>query len=141
MSDRRNYPKQIASPPIPLLGLLDLISPAVRTNAGSAVAAVNYEPHARGFRRIDGYERFDGQPAPSAASYSALNFTNGTATITTGQTVTGATSGATGKALIDAVVSTRAYGTSETAGYLVPTTVSGTLLPGEDLQVGGVTKM
>ncbi|RFC65016.1 hypothetical protein DYI37_03885 [Fulvimarina endophytica] len=48
-----------------LRGGLDLITPAMAMPAGRAIAAMNYEPEARGYRRIGGYERFDGRPSPS----------------------------------------------------------------------------
>lgn len=48
-----------------LQGGLDLVTPPMAVPAGRAVAAMNYEPEARGYRRIGGYERFDGRPSPS----------------------------------------------------------------------------
>ncbi len=131
---------QMAPAYFPLLGGLNLATPAIETPSGNAIAAVNYEPIERGCGRVRGYERYDGQPAPSDASYSVLNFDAGTAAISEGDTVTGATSGATGKALIDAVVETGTYGGSDAAGYLVLTTVSGTFQDDENLQVSAVTK-
>lgn len=50
----------------PLGGGLDLVTPAIATKPGVAVAALNYEPVMSGYRRIRGYERFDGQVAPSS---------------------------------------------------------------------------
>jgi hypothetical protein len=123
-----------------LNGTLNLVTPAIDTPPGDAIAGVNYLPHERGYQRIPGFERLDGQPKPSQATYYILNFDAGSAAITEGQTVTGATSGATGKALIDAVVSTGTYGASTAAGYLVLTTVSGTFQDNENLQVSAVTK-
>lgn len=124
----------------PLSGGLDLVTPAIATPAGHAIAAINYEPHPRGYRRIEGIERFDGQPAPSAASYWVLDFDVGVGAITEGQTVTGATSAATGKALIDAVVTSGSYGGGNAVGYLVLTNVTGTFQDNENLQVSAVTK-
>ncbi len=124
----------------PLTGGLDLITPAIVTPAGRAIAAINYEPHPRGYRRVEGIEVFDGQPAPSDAEYWVLNFDTGTAAIAEGNTVTGATSAATGKALIAGVVETGTYGGGNAAGYLVLTNVSGTFQDNEALQVAAVTK-
>ena len=121
-------------------GGLDLVTPAIQKDPGIAIGGVNHEPTTQGLRRIDGYERLDGRPSPSDASYSVLNFDAGTATIAEGATVTGATSGATGKTMIAMVVSSGAFGTSNAAGYLVLTTLSGTFQDNENLQVGGVTK-
>lgn len=131
---------KLPTAPISLRGGLDLATPAVAKYPGSCIAARNYEPAADGYRRMDGYERFDGQPKPSEATYYVLNFDAGTAAVTEGQTVTGATSSATGKALIDAVVTSGSYAGSDAAGYLVLTTVSGTFQDNENLQVSGVTK-
>lgn len=123
-----------------LRGGLDLVTPAIETPPGRAIAAANYEPHPRGYQRVDGFERFDGRPKPSEASYWVLNFDAGTAAISEGDTVTGATSSATGVALIDAVVESGSYVGSDAAGYLVLTGVSGTFQDNENLQVSAVTK-
>lgn len=121
-------------------GGLDLVTPAIKKAPGIMIAGVNHEPVPQGYRRIDGYERLDGRPKPSEATYYVLNFDAGTATIAEGATVTGATSGATGKALIAMVVSSGSFGGSNAAGYLVLTTVSGTFQDNENLQVSAVTK-
>ena len=123
-----------------LIGGLDLVTPAIKKPAGRCIAAENYEPHPKGYQRIDGIERYDGRARPSQQSYSVLNYDQGTAAITEGQTVTGASSGATGKALIDQVVSSGSYGGGNAAGYLVLGQVSGTFTNNENLQVSSVTK-
>ena len=124
----------------PLQGGLNLVTPSIRTPPGHLIAGSNYEPVERGYRRIQGYERFDGRPKPSEASYWLLNYDAGTAAIAEGDTVTGATSGATGKALIAQVVSTGSYAGSDAAGYLVLTAVVGTFQNNENLQVSAVTR-
>lgn len=121
-------------------GGLDLVTPAIKKGAGYCISALNYEPRPEGYRRIDGHERFDGRPAPSAQLYWILNFTAGLAAITAGQTVTGNTSGATGIAVLDAVIGSGSYGASNAVGYLVLRLVSGTFVAAEALKVGGVTK-
>lgn len=52
-------------------GGLDLVTPAMGLPAGRAIAALNYEPEARGYRRLGGIERFDGRPSPSEAATPA----------------------------------------------------------------------
>ncbi len=47
-------------------GGIDLTAPA-RAHPGSLTGCLNYESLSDGYRRVDGYERFDGQPAPSEA--------------------------------------------------------------------------
>ncbi len=121
-------------------GGLDLVSPSIAMNPGRLIGGQNYEPEARGYRRVFGYERYDGQPKPSKASYWVLGFDAGSAAISEGDTVTGATSGATGKALIDAVVTSGSYGGGDAAGYIVLTVVSGAFADDENLQVSAVTK-
>ncbi len=121
-------------------GVLDLVSPSIAMNPGRLIGGQNYEPEARGYRRVFGYERYDGQPKPSKASYWVLGFDAGSAAISEGDTVTGATSGATGKALIDAVVTSGSYGGGDAAGYIVLTVVSGAFADDENLQVSAVTK-
>ncbi len=125
----------------PLQGGLNLVTPSIRTPAGHVIAGVNYEPVEKGYQRAQGYERFDGQPKPSDAQYWVLDFDAGQDPISEGDTVTGADSGATGKALIDAVIESGSYAGNDAAGYLVLTTVSATSYNNnENLQVSAATK-
>lgn len=124
----------------PTTGGLDLVTPPITRKPGFAIGGKNYLPRAEGYKRIAGIERYDGRALASAASYWVLHFDAGTATIAEGATVTGGTSGATGKALIAAVVSSGSYGGSDAAGYLVLTNVNGTFQDNEALKVSGVTK-
>lgn len=121
-----------------LAGGLDLVTPAIQTPEGRVIAGVNYEPSQRGYRRMDGFERLDGRPKPSRASYWVLRFENADTAIDEDDIVTGGTSAATGRAVIDAVVQSGSYGTSDAAGYLVLMGVSGTFVDGEDLEVSAV---
>ena len=115
-----------------LVGGLDETTPPYQRATGTAREMVNFDVDIHGgYRRIAGYERFDGQTKPSEALYWILNITL-TAAIAVGDTVTGATSAATGKVL--AVV------TSGTPNYLVLGRVSGTFQSGETLNVGGNPK-
>lgn len=123
-----------------LQGGLNLVTPAIRTPSGHAIAGINYEPVERGYRRIDGYERFDGRPKPSDASYWVLNYDAGSVTIAEGNVVTGLTSGAVGEALVDMVISTGTVAGSNAAGYIVLFNVVGTFQDNEALQVSGVTR-
>jgi hypothetical protein len=131
-------PQQIAT--TLLRGGLNLVTPAIATPAGNCIAALNYEPEIRGYSRIAGYERFDGRPRPSKASYWVLNFDAGSAAITAGQVVTGATSGATGIAVIDGTLSSGSYGSGNAIGFLVLYGVTGTFQDNENLQVSAATK-
>lgn len=122
-----------------LRGGLNLIVPAIAMRPGNCIAAQNYEPQVRGYSRVDGYERFDGRAQPHKASYSLLNFVNGSVAVTAGQTVTGATSGATGVALYAGTLSAGSYGGGDASGFLVLFRVSGTFQDGENLQVSAST--
>lgn len=125
--------------PIIIEGGLDLVSTPYAIPPGRLIACQNYEPTQRGYQRMDGYERFDGHPKPSMQTYQYLNFTNGTAAILAGQTVTGATSGATGTMLVAATVSSGAYVSNNAAGHFGLGAVTGTFQAGENLQVAAVT--
>lgn len=61
----------------PLFGGLDLVSSALTIPPGRVIAGLNYEPTSQGYSRLRGYERFDGHPAPSAATYWRLDYTGG----------------------------------------------------------------
>jgi hypothetical protein len=61
---------------IPYPGGLDLVTPSLSLPPGSLRTAQNYEcTQAGGYARIEGYERFDGKFAPSAAGYVIVQFT------------------------------------------------------------------
>ena len=122
-----------------LKGGLNLTTPAIDIPPGMCIAALNYEPEVRGYRRVGGYERFDGQAKPSEADYWVYDFDAGATEVSSGDTVTGATSGATGTALIDGVVDTGTYGGSDAEGYIVLYGVSGTFEDNENLQVSAAT--
>lgn len=119
-----------------LIGGEDLISPAITKNPGRLLGSQNYEVGTDGgYKRIDGYERFDGMPRPSDASYWILNFTDGDTEIQAGDTVVGDPSGAQGIALYDATVTSGSYVGTDAAGYVILYQVSGTFVDDEDLTV------
>lgn len=111
---------------ISLGGGLDLVSPAMRIPPGALIDCLNYEPDINGgYRRMYGIQRFDGRTRPSDASYSIMQ-TAITGTVVAGDTVTGATSGATAVVL-------QVNGTTE----LIVTKVVGTFVA-ESLLVSAV---
>jgi len=99
---------------IRLNGGLDQVTPTLSLPPGVARRAANFECSITGgYTRIAGYERFDGRPSPSAATYNILVCTF-TGTVTVGQTVTGSISAATGRVIavtVASVVITRETGT------------------------------
>lgn len=109
---------------IALRGGLDQISPTLSLKPGVARRAVNYEAAVTGgYTRIGGYERYDGQAAPSDATYTILGATL-SAAVSLGLAINGQTSGATAT-----IVATP-------TGALVVTAVAGTFVVGENLRDG-----
>ena len=77
-------------------GGLDVVASAITVKPGRALAMQNFEPWFEGgYRRIEGYERFDGRPRPSDATFIGFNVDDVTG-LSIGDTITGDTSGATG---------------------------------------------
>lgn len=82
---------------IKLRGGLDQVTPSLTLKPGFAKQASNFECSVYGgYTRIEGYERFDGRPSPSAATQTMIFIATRLSTPSVGQTLTGATSGATG---------------------------------------------
>lgn len=115
-------------------GGLDVVTAAIEIDPGFAIAMQNYEPWFNGgYRRIDGFERFDGHPKPSEQTFIGFNVSTAVGLIL-GGVVTGVTSGATGK--ISGI-----YLDDGTFGHDVigVTKVAGTFVNGESVNVGAFT--
>ena len=133
-----------------------MVDPSLSLEPGELVAADNFEIDIRGrYRRMDGYERFDGQTLPSQITFYRIPFTLGTARDSVfdsafspafdmqvpsiGVLVKGATSGAIGSILnvsLEDITGDDAAGTfptSDAEGYVYFTVVSGTLQDGETM--------
>ncbi len=124
----------------PMAGGLDLVSPVTQIKEGELMACLNYEVGVDGgYHRMDGYERFDGQPSPTDSSFIRVDFSTGLAAITTGQLVTQLVSGATGYVLEDATVDSGAFSTNDAAGHIALGRVTGTFNSTNALQVSAVT--
>lgn len=109
----------------PFRGGLDQVSPTISMSPSVCRSASNVEVGPTGgLVTLKGYERFDGRPKPSDATYSIIEATI-TGSYSLGNTLTGATSAATG--VIIAATST----------YFVVTKVSGTFQSGETLNISG----
>ena len=73
----------------------DVVSPNLVVKPGRLRASKNYEPRTvGGYRRIDGYERYDGQPKPSLANQAFFNIDAVTNTVAVGDKLTGSISSA-----------------------------------------------
>jgi len=77
-------------------GGYDTSTPPQLLPPGSLMTSINVEQDVTlgGYSVIDGYERYDGHPSPRTAHYAVLNFTT-SGTVFRGDTIIGATSGAT----------------------------------------------
>jgi len=109
-------------------GGMNLSVPPLFAKPGTARLAYNYEYAVDGgVERVRGLDAFDGRTAPSSAAYVMLQCSATISGISIGDTVEGATSGATGKAIYisdDKIAMTRVTGT-----FVV-----------EDLEVSSVVK-
>jgi hypothetical protein len=118
---------RVVPQPIIMGGGLDLMTPPFQLPPGFCRAAQNFECSLYGgYRRIAGYERFDGRLKPSDAQYAVLSATI-TGASAVGNTLNGATSGATGTII------------ALPGGSYVLTQVVGTFQGGENLNIGGGT--
>lgn len=107
---------------IQLGGGLDQVTPPLSLRPGVARRAANFECSVNGgYSRIEGYERFDGRPSPSAALYNILTCSF-LAPIAVGDTVIGLSSAAAGKVI--AVTETSIVVTREVGSFLVEETVA-----------------
>lgn len=102
-----------------LAGGLDVVTPALSIPPGRCLAMVNFEPYYNGgYRRCDGFERFDGRPKPSAATFTGFKIDDSTY-FSEGDSIIGSTSGATG--IVVAIV----------GDWIAVTKVTGTFVQGE----------
>lgn len=112
----------------PFKGGLDQSSLTLSVDPGRLRYALNVEvPTTGGVKSLQGYERADGRPKPSDAVYYLISATI-TGSYNLGDTLTGATSGATG-VIIAAVTGS--------GGYFILTKVVGTFQNGETLNISG----
>lgn len=83
--------------PIVLTGGLNVMQSPMVIPAGELMGCVNYEPSiVGGYRRFDGYERFDGRASPTDAPYLSLAFLSGAFNPAVGSAITESGSGAAG---------------------------------------------
>ena len=156
LANRQITPSRLESTYFPFEGGVNMVDPSLALKPGELVAAKNFEIDIRGrYRRVDGYERFDGQTLPSDITYYRIPFTIGTARDSVfdsafssafdmqipaqGDLVKGETSGAIGSILqvsiedITGDASSGSFSNSDAEGYIYFTVVTGTLQDGETL--------
>lgn len=118
---------QVRYESIGLAGGLDQVTPTLSLSPGVVRRAANFECSITGgYTRIAGYERFDGRPAPSVARYNILTCAL-TGSVAVGNTITGATSAATGKVI------------AISGSNLIITREVGIFVAGDNIAVGATT--
>lgn len=119
----------------PLGGGMDLVTPMEKKAPGSVIAALNYEPVSNGYMRFSGYERFDGRPAPSDATYWRVDYTAGGFSTGVAPSVGDRLyNGAPDNFLVVKVITvTGTWAGGDAAGYFIATDYNGTITPAQDL--------
>jgi len=114
MADRAFDMPQVRHDYIALTGGFDLVTPTLALKPGVLRDTLNYEVSVTGgYTRIAGYERVDGRPSPSDATFTHIDV-SALGSIVVGSAINGQTSGATGVVIaIDGlrVAFTKATGT------------------------------
>lgn len=109
-------------------GGLDQVTPTMSAPPGRCQSAQNFEVALLGgYSTVAGYERFDGRPKPSDAVVTYLPASI-TGAVSVGNTVTGASSSATG------------YVIGVEAAAIVITKLTGTFTSSEEITVSGTTR-
>lgn len=121
-------------------GGLDVATSPLVMPPGRIMSGMNYEVVAEGYRRVDGYERFDGRKAPSDARFWSVPFQDGATPIYYGDVVFGATSGAGGIVVAPPLVFSGAWIDGTAAGTLVLGEVVGEFDESEALTVEGAPR-
>ena len=119
---------------VDLKGGLDLVTPTLNLAPGMCRDALNFECSITGgYTRIAGYERYDGQTAPSAAGFASIAL-SATTLLANGNLIVGQSSGATASVCGTTNLGVTLNGVSFLAG-----SGSGTFLLGETVKVGATT--
>jgi hypothetical protein len=116
---------QVVPDTIIMQGGVDQMTPIMQLKSGVLRDAMNFEASILGgYSRIGGYERYDGTALASVQTYQTIFITGFINVPLAGQTLTGATSGATG------------YILEVGPNYLAITAVTGTFTTSEVVKVG-----
>jgi hypothetical protein len=119
----------------PLKGGINTETPALSVPSGQLIDALNYEPVTEGgYRRIDGYERYDGRPLASTVVYHTIPFDTGLNAPNIGDIVLGDASFAHA-AVVDVVVTSGAWATNDAVGYFAVVILDGVFLVDETLSI------
>lgn len=113
-----------------LRGGLDISTPAISVQNGMAMECVNFEPGINGgFRRIAGYERYDGRARPSDATFYAMRVVNPNV-FTVGSDITNGT----GSGHVIAIIDNRIFLTNVVGVFNQGDTINGTLVVTEAVE-------
>jgi len=128
MAKRRGLPQVKVIPEYTeFKGGLDLETPPMKLPPGALITGMNYTAGTDGgYERIDGYERFSGQPSPSDATYYYCPCTFTAGGPSAGDTITGVDSAETAVVI------------SVFAAYINVTKLSGDFNADEVFTVGGI---
>jgi hypothetical protein len=111
-----------------LLGGEDLVTPSTQISPGKLLFSQNYEAgEAGGYTRLPGYERFDGRPKPSDASYVTYLFDGGENVPAVNDAVSGSVSGFTGR-VAGVYLTSGSWGDDDAAGYIALHNTNGTFV-------------
>ena len=117
-----------------------LTDPALSAPPGSLLYGKNYEVYPEGgYRRIDGFERYDGRTKPSESIYWILEFQTGTTATVDTNIITGSISGATAELVSTSVVESGSYAGNDAVGYMVIALLTDSFQVGENIQVSAST--
>ncbi len=121
----------------PLQGGLDQITPPMLLKPGVALDALNFEVSVTGgYSRLQGYERYDGRTAPSTATFTAMTLSS-IVGLNLNDTITN--SGATGTAVVFAILGNTVLYTKQTGAFAVGDTIKvGTTTIGTAVSFGYV---
>ena len=123
----------IKTPPVKydtfqMAGGLDLVTPTIELKPGVCRDALNFEINVSGgYTRIPGYERFDGQAAPSSAQIGVITLSS-VVGLATGNTIINA--GATASGVVVAV---------DANNNVIFTKATGSFTVGDTIKVGSTT--
>jgi hypothetical protein len=119
----------------PFKGGMNIVDPALTIPPGELIDGYNYETVTRGgYRRIGGFERYDGHHTASESIYHIASFLAGVNEPSVGATITGNSSLATG-VILAVVLESGSWGGGDAAGYFVVHVESGTFTSNEDVSV------
>jgi hypothetical protein len=119
------------------VGGMDMVTPSIVVPPGRVRASRNYESSARGYKRIEGWERFDGRAKPSEATYKVITFSDGKFIPPVGGNITGSASGKTAYVLASTIIQSGSASNGDAVGTF-PIMEDTGLLQGETISFGGV---